>query len=108
MRVSFEMAKKAEVEASAARNVKGHQTSERQKWMTPPKIVHLVMETLDEIRGKSKPGWKSNLVDMNLDNYYDDAPTELFDDPYLRGYESELGNWIQQEDQMERIYLRDQ
>uniref|UniRef100_A0A915JY79 Uncharacterized protein n=1 Tax=Romanomermis culicivorax TaxID=13658 RepID=A0A915JY79_ROMCU len=76
--------------------------------MMPPKIVYLMMETLDEIRGKSKPGWKSNLVDMNLDNYYEDALTELFDDPYSRGYQSELANWIQQEDQKERIDLEDQ
>uniref|UniRef100_A0A915IRQ2 Uncharacterized protein n=1 Tax=Romanomermis culicivorax TaxID=13658 RepID=A0A915IRQ2_ROMCU len=29
---------------------------------------------LDEIRWKLKPAWKFNLVDMNMDNYYEDAP----------------------------------
>uniref|UniRef100_A0A915K4V0 Uncharacterized protein n=1 Tax=Romanomermis culicivorax TaxID=13658 RepID=A0A915K4V0_ROMCU len=71
MRVSFEMAKQAKGEATVARNVKG---------------------TLDEIRGKLKPVRKSNLVDMNLDDYCEDPPAELYDDQYLRQYEAEMAN----------------
>uniref|UniRef100_A0A915KBV0 Uncharacterized protein n=1 Tax=Romanomermis culicivorax TaxID=13658 RepID=A0A915KBV0_ROMCU len=68
-RISFEMAKQAKSKATVARNVKGHQTLESRRLMTPPKIVYLMMEMLDKIRRKWKPAWKSHLVNMNLDNY---------------------------------------
>uniref|UniRef100_A0A915IRK5 Uncharacterized protein n=1 Tax=Romanomermis culicivorax TaxID=13658 RepID=A0A915IRK5_ROMCU len=93
------MAKQAEVKATVARNVKGHQTLERQRLTTPPKIVHRMAETLDEIRWKSKPAWKSNL---------EDAPAELFKDQYLRRYKSKKANWIRWEDQKEQIDPKDQ
>uniref|UniRef100_A0A915HXG6 Uncharacterized protein n=1 Tax=Romanomermis culicivorax TaxID=13658 RepID=A0A915HXG6_ROMCU len=61
------MARQAEVEATVGGNVKGHQTLERQTPMTPQKIVHPMIETLDKIRQKLKLAWKSNMVDINLD-----------------------------------------
>uniref|UniRef100_A0A915KCJ8 Uncharacterized protein n=1 Tax=Romanomermis culicivorax TaxID=13658 RepID=A0A915KCJ8_ROMCU len=78
------MAKQAEVKASVPGNVKGHQTLERQRLTRPLKIVHPMTETLDEIRWKLKPAWKSNLVVMNMDDYFQDAPAELFDNRYSR------------------------
>uniref|UniRef100_A0A915J6E3 Uncharacterized protein n=1 Tax=Romanomermis culicivorax TaxID=13658 RepID=A0A915J6E3_ROMCU len=74
------MVKQAEVEPAVGRNGKGHRNLERQTLTTPPKIVHPMEKTLDEIRLKWKPAWKSNLVDMNMDDYYEDAPAELFYD----------------------------
>uniref|UniRef100_A0A915ITE4 Uncharacterized protein n=1 Tax=Romanomermis culicivorax TaxID=13658 RepID=A0A915ITE4_ROMCU len=68
-RGSFQMARQAEIKATVGRNVKSHQTLERQRLTMPPKIVHPMMETVDEIRGKSKPAWEWNLVDMYLDDY---------------------------------------
>uniref|UniRef100_A0A915J2P9 Uncharacterized protein n=1 Tax=Romanomermis culicivorax TaxID=13658 RepID=A0A915J2P9_ROMCU len=50
MRSSFEMARQAEIEATVGGSVKDHQTLERQRLTTPPKTVHLMAETLDEIR----------------------------------------------------------
>uniref|UniRef100_A0A915IFQ9 Uncharacterized protein n=1 Tax=Romanomermis culicivorax TaxID=13658 RepID=A0A915IFQ9_ROMCU len=68
-RISFEMAKQAECGATVSRNVKGHQILERQRPTTPRKIVHLMTETLGEIRQELKPAWKSNLVNMNMEDY---------------------------------------
>uniref|UniRef100_A0A915JZB5 Uncharacterized protein n=1 Tax=Romanomermis culicivorax TaxID=13658 RepID=A0A915JZB5_ROMCU len=33
-------------------------------------------QTLEEIRWKSKPAWRSIMVDMNYDEYYEDAPDQ--------------------------------
>uniref|UniRef100_A0A915JA36 Uncharacterized protein n=1 Tax=Romanomermis culicivorax TaxID=13658 RepID=A0A915JA36_ROMCU len=41
-------------------------------------------EMLEEIRPKSKPAWRSNMVDMNYDEYYEDAWADLYDNKYLR------------------------
>uniref|UniRef100_A0A915IMN0 Uncharacterized protein n=1 Tax=Romanomermis culicivorax TaxID=13658 RepID=A0A915IMN0_ROMCU len=76
---SFEMASQAEIKGTVGGNVKGHQTLERQRLMTPPKIVHPIVEMLDGIRRKWKPVWKSDLMDMNFDDYYEDGPAELYD-----------------------------
>uniref|UniRef100_A0A915KKA4 Uncharacterized protein n=1 Tax=Romanomermis culicivorax TaxID=13658 RepID=A0A915KKA4_ROMCU len=54
-RNSFEMARQAKIEATVSGNVKGHQTFEGERPTSPPKLVYLMAETLDEIRGKSKP-----------------------------------------------------
>uniref|UniRef100_A0A915HRM7 Uncharacterized protein n=1 Tax=Romanomermis culicivorax TaxID=13658 RepID=A0A915HRM7_ROMCU len=86
-RISFEMAKQAEIEGTVSQYVKGHGTLERQRPATPPRIVHPMNEMLDEIRGSLKLAWKSNLVDMNIDNYYENALAELVHDRYLRHYE---------------------
>uniref|UniRef100_A0A915IW92 Uncharacterized protein n=1 Tax=Romanomermis culicivorax TaxID=13658 RepID=A0A915IW92_ROMCU len=91
-RISFEIAKQAEIEATVSQYVKVYRTLERQRPTTPPIIVHPMDGMLDEIRGNLKPAWKSNLVDMNMDNYYGDASAELVHDPYLRHYKSEMAN----------------
>uniref|UniRef100_A0A915IBK1 Uncharacterized protein n=1 Tax=Romanomermis culicivorax TaxID=13658 RepID=A0A915IBK1_ROMCU len=59
------MARQAEIEATVSKNVKGHQTLKRERQRSPPKVVHSMAETLDEIRQKSKPAWRSNMVDIN-------------------------------------------
>uniref|UniRef100_A0A915KGJ2 Uncharacterized protein n=1 Tax=Romanomermis culicivorax TaxID=13658 RepID=A0A915KGJ2_ROMCU len=84
MRGSFDMARQAKIKATVGGNLKGHQTLERQRPTTPPKIVHPMAEMLDEIRRKSKLAWKSNLVDTNFDNYYEDVRAELYDNRYSR------------------------
>uniref|UniRef100_A0A915ISK3 Uncharacterized protein n=1 Tax=Romanomermis culicivorax TaxID=13658 RepID=A0A915ISK3_ROMCU len=71
------MARLAEMEATVGGSVKDHQTLERQRPTMPPKIAHPMVEILDEIRRKSKPAWKSNLVDMTFDEYYEDVPAKL-------------------------------
>uniref|UniRef100_A0A915JDP2 Uncharacterized protein n=1 Tax=Romanomermis culicivorax TaxID=13658 RepID=A0A915JDP2_ROMCU len=82
MRSSLEMARQAKIEATIGGSVKGHQTLERQRPTMPPKTVHWMGETLNKIRWKSKPSGKSNLVDMNLDDFYEDPPAQLYDDRY--------------------------
>uniref|UniRef100_A0A915LB05 Uncharacterized protein n=1 Tax=Romanomermis culicivorax TaxID=13658 RepID=A0A915LB05_ROMCU len=79
-RISFEMAKQAKTKATVAKNVKGQQMIHRQRPTMPLRIVHQMDKTLDEIRRKSRLAWKSNLTDMNMDDYYKDAPTELMED----------------------------
>uniref|UniRef100_A0A915JC01 Uncharacterized protein n=1 Tax=Romanomermis culicivorax TaxID=13658 RepID=A0A915JC01_ROMCU len=69
-RSSFEMARQAKTEATVGGSVKSHQTTERQRSTSPPKVIHPMTEVLEEIRGKSKLAWKSNMVDMNFDQYY--------------------------------------
>uniref|UniRef100_A0A915J495 Uncharacterized protein n=1 Tax=Romanomermis culicivorax TaxID=13658 RepID=A0A915J495_ROMCU len=64
-RSSFNMAMQAEIEATVNGNVKGHQTFERERLTLPPKLVHPMAKMLEEIRWKSKPAWRSNMVDMN-------------------------------------------
>uniref|UniRef100_A0A915HYJ3 Uncharacterized protein n=1 Tax=Romanomermis culicivorax TaxID=13658 RepID=A0A915HYJ3_ROMCU len=49
-----------------------------------------------------------NLTNMNMDDYFDDATGELMDDRYLQGYEADLDNRMQQEDQKEKIDPKDQ
>uniref|UniRef100_A0A915IGB9 Uncharacterized protein n=1 Tax=Romanomermis culicivorax TaxID=13658 RepID=A0A915IGB9_ROMCU len=69
VRISSEMARRTDVDGTLAENVKGPRVMERRRLGTPPRIVHQIEERLEEIRWKSKPAWKSNLVDMNMDNY---------------------------------------
>uniref|UniRef100_A0A915HIX7 Uncharacterized protein n=1 Tax=Romanomermis culicivorax TaxID=13658 RepID=A0A915HIX7_ROMCU len=52
-RISFEMAKQAEREATVVRNVKGQQMMEKQRLTT--KIVNLMEQMLEEINGNGDP-----------------------------------------------------
>uniref|UniRef100_A0A915LAD1 Uncharacterized protein n=1 Tax=Romanomermis culicivorax TaxID=13658 RepID=A0A915LAD1_ROMCU len=72
-RSSFFMARRAEIKATVSGNVESHQTFERERPMSPPKVVHPMAQMLDEIRQKSKLAWRSNMADMNFDEYYNDA-----------------------------------
>uniref|UniRef100_A0A915L3N8 Uncharacterized protein n=1 Tax=Romanomermis culicivorax TaxID=13658 RepID=A0A915L3N8_ROMCU len=107
MRSSFEMARQAKIEATVGGSVKGHQTLERQRPTMPPKIVHPMAETLDEIERELKPVWKSNLVDMNFDEYYEDTLVELYNNKYSRRYKLEMANWVPCEDHRERVNWND-
>uniref|UniRef100_A0A915KD78 Uncharacterized protein n=1 Tax=Romanomermis culicivorax TaxID=13658 RepID=A0A915KD78_ROMCU len=78
------MARQAEIEATVGGSVKGHQTFEEERLMSPLKVIHRITETLEEIGQKLKPASKSNMVDMNYDEYYEDARAELYDDKYSR------------------------
>uniref|UniRef100_A0A915L3Q2 Uncharacterized protein n=1 Tax=Romanomermis culicivorax TaxID=13658 RepID=A0A915L3Q2_ROMCU len=80
VRISFKMAKQAEGEASVAKNVRGGRIMEKQRPTTLPRIIHLMEEMLDKIRSKWRPTLKSNLMDMNMDDYYKDVQVELMDD----------------------------
>uniref|UniRef100_A0A915IQZ4 Uncharacterized protein n=1 Tax=Romanomermis culicivorax TaxID=13658 RepID=A0A915IQZ4_ROMCU len=84
------MARQAEIETTVNGNVKGLQTFKREKQRLPPKLVHLMAETLEEIRRKSKLVWRSNMVGMNYDEYYEDAPADLYEDKYWRQYDPEM------------------
>uniref|UniRef100_A0A915J1W6 Uncharacterized protein n=1 Tax=Romanomermis culicivorax TaxID=13658 RepID=A0A915J1W6_ROMCU len=39
------------------------------------------------------------MVDMNFDEYYEDAPAELYEDRYSIRYEAEMVNWVGRQDQ---------
>uniref|UniRef100_A0A915J9Y6 Uncharacterized protein n=1 Tax=Romanomermis culicivorax TaxID=13658 RepID=A0A915J9Y6_ROMCU len=72
------MARQAEIKATIS------DLRERERPTSPRKLVHLMAKMLDEIRRKSKPAWRSNMVDMNYDKYHEDAPADLYDDKYSR------------------------
>uniref|UniRef100_A0A915IIS1 Uncharacterized protein n=1 Tax=Romanomermis culicivorax TaxID=13658 RepID=A0A915IIS1_ROMCU len=64
-------------------------------------------EMLEEIRWKSKLAWRSNIVDMNYKEYYEDAPADSYDNKYWRRYDPEMVNWIPQEEQRDRVDPKD-